>query len=122
MKTILLITLLTTSQFAHALSASELDCMARNVYHETRGLRKNDWLRVARVLLARKETFSRKHSYHAKSNNLCDLARSSEYTSRLAGPIKERKVFREIQQAVKAVHNGGKELFFTTKRGKMIYR
>lgn len=119
----MLIILLTTSQFAYAtrLSAAEADCMARNVYHEARGSKK-DWIRVAKVLLARKEKYDSKVRFHSKSNNLCDLARSREYSSKLFGKIRETKVFNAIKHSLSTIHSGGKELFFTSHNGKMRYR
>lgn len=124
MRTLIVIALLTTSQFANAshLSESEKDCLERNVYHEARGLSHKDWVRVAKVLLSRKKAFSKRHNFHAKSNNLCDLARSREYSSRIARPIRETKVFQKIRKALERVDNGGNELYFTSRRGKMYYK
>lgn len=122
MRTLTLIVLLTTSQFTYAISPAESECLARNVYHEARSLSRIDWLKVARVLLNRKLHYNEKRRFHAKSNNLCDLAQSREYTSRLTKPIKERKVYREIVKTMRYAKAGGKDLFFTTRKGKMIYR
>jgi hypothetical protein len=124
MKTLILIVLLTTSQFtlAASITSAEADCMARNVYHEARGLKKRDWIRVARVLLARKSAYSTSKRFHARSSNLCDLAKSKEYSSRLNKPIKEKKVYREIKDTLKGVSSGGHELYFTSRKGKMFYK
>lgn len=124
MKSLILIVLLTTSQFSNAsdttISEAERDCLVRNVYHEARGSKK-DWVRVAKVLLARKEKYG-KNKFHSKSNNLCDLARSREYSSILFGKVKEVKVFIEIKGRLSTIKRGGKELFFTSRHGKMRYR
>lgn len=125
MKAIVFIVLLTTSQFCTAsqggLTISERDCMVRNVYHEARGSKK-DWIRVAKVLLARKEKYQSGVKFHSKSNNLCDLARSQEYSSKLSGKIKEIEVFKDIKRSLSTLSRGGKELFFTSHNGKMRYR
>jgi hypothetical protein len=123
MRLFILFVLLTISQFTNAMTLSkhEKECMIRNVYHEARGLKKYHWIKVAKVLLARKKAYNQKIKFHAKSSNLCDLVKSREYKSHVKAPIKEKKVFKEITLTLQNVKEAGKNLYFASHGGRMYY-
>ena len=124
MKTLTLIVLLFTSQFAEAtLSSAEQRCLLLSTYHEARSLPEVDWLKVASVATNRKE-FYLKYGFGSKSGNLCDIVKSKEYTSRtkLHRPIKEVKLFSRMKKVLKSRKVSTKYLFFTSRKGVMYYR
>lgn len=119
-----LLSLVNNTVFAEGLTQEERICMERNVYHEARGLSSKDWVRVARVLLARKDAYRRGIKHGARSSHLCDIATSKEYSTRrsIRAKIAEKKVYAGIRKALRGVTSGGRELYFTSKNGKMRYR
>lgn len=102
------------------LKQSEKDCLARNVYHEMRSKPKNIRLIVANIALNRKKTWNKKQKFGAKSNHLCDIVKSKEYSSVTAGKIKEKEIYAKISQELMVSKLTGhtEALFFHTKDGK----
>ena len=123
-KSLLLIVLLFTSQFAHAITRSEFDCVVKSTYLEARSLDKNDWLKVANVSYNRSVHF-KEYNFGAKSKHLCDIIKSKQYTSRskLKSKIKEWDRYEEIRKTLLTNdwRHRTKALYFETKKGKMIY-
>jgi len=124
MKTLTLIVLLVTSQFTHAITASELDCVARSTYLEARSLPKQDWLKIANVAHNRSRLFKTYH-FGSRSSHLCDVVSSRQYTSHsnLHSKLQEAEVFREIKTTLqkgnwKTMTNA---LYFETKNRRMFY-
>lgn len=122
MKTLTLIILLTTSQFANALSKEEQHCLLLSTYHEARSLNEKDWLLVAQVAKNRKQ-FYRKYKFGSKSSNICDIVTSKQYTSRnkLKQTIKEPKLLLKIQKTLSNKQIKTNALYFTSKNNKMRY-
>ena len=124
MKTLTLIVLLFTSQFAHsALSSVEQRCLLLSTYHEARSLSETDWLKVASVATNRKE-FYEKYSFGSVSINLCDSVKSKQYTSSklLNKRIKEPQVLSKMRKVLQSKRIKTKYLFFTSRNGTMHYK
>lgn len=124
MKLITCLILLVTSQFSHAISASEQECVTRTVYHEARSLPQPHWIKVANVIYNRSKHFKTYH-FGSRSPHLCDVVRSPQFTSnkKLDSKILEPKVYQQIRKVVQAGNwqTNNNILFFETKKGKMIY-
>ena len=122
MKTLTLIILLTTSQFANALSKQEQHCLLLSTYHEARGLSEDDWLKVAQVAKNRQQ-FYKKYHFGSKSANICDIVSSKQYTSRnkLNNSIKEQKVFSRMQKVLTTKQAKTKALYFTSNKNIIRY-
>lgn len=124
MKTLTLLLLLVTSQFSHAISASERECVARTVYHEARSLPSIHWLKVANAIYNRSKHFKTYH-FGSRSAHLCDVVKSPQFTSnkKLGNKILEPKVYQQIRKVIQTgawqTHNN--ILFFETRKGKMKY-
>ena len=124
MKTLTLIVLLVTSQFAVAVpkvSAAELDCVTKSVYHEARSLKPIHWLKRANVAYNRKLDYANFH-YGASRSDLCAITRSKHYSSRrfLKKPIFEKKVYANIRHLLmtRNWYNITDALYFSdTKKG-----
>lgn len=126
MKTLTLIVLLVTSQFAFAtVSKAELTCVAKSTYHEVRSLSKKDWLKTANVAYNRQLMFENYH-FGAKSKHLCDIVKSKQYSSRskLKTTIKEKEIYEEIVKALQTNnwYNITKALYFTTTNNRVNYK
>lgn len=124
MRTLTLLVLLVTSQFSHALSASENDCVARTVYHEARSLPPTDWIKVANTIANRSKYYYKYH-FGSRSKHICDIVKSTQFSSNknLVSPIKEATVFKVIKHTLatsnwQTVTNA---LYFETVHGKMYY-
>lgn len=125
MKSLTIFMLLVTSQFSYALTPSESECLARNVYHEARGLSKLDWIKTANVAINRKKKFAKTtNTFGANSSNLCAIVKSREYTSRryFKQPIKEKEVYKEIKATLKRLPLVTNALYFTAIGKKHVYR
>jgi alpha-N-acetylglucosamine transferase len=127
MKSIVFLVLLTTTQYANALSAAEQDCLTKSLYHEGRSLTQKDWRRMTNVVLnrAKQRAKTSNHLFGAKSSNVCDIVKSREFTthSLLHHRIHEPKAYAQIKSFVKTGPKAtGKELFFSSFRGKMRFR
>jgi hypothetical protein len=129
MKAIVFLVLLTTTQYVGSkpLSPVEQDCLARSLYHEGRSLGARDWRRMSNVVLNRAvaRRKNRRKVFGARSGNVCDVVRSSEFTtrSRLLSRIREPKIYEKIRQFAKSVKEPtGHELFFSSTRGRMHYK
>ena len=123
MKTLTLIVLLTTSQFAHALTKSEQTCLALNIYHEGRSLPVKDWKKIASVAINRSKIFG-KYKFGAKSKHLCDIVKSNEYPShkKFKNKILEPKLYNKIFSFVRSNKTYVPNiLFFELKGTKHIY-
>jgi spore germination cell wall hydrolase CwlJ-like protein len=124
MKTLTLLVLLVTSQFSHAASAIELDCVARSVYHEARSLPKQHWIKVANVIQNRSKHY-KKYRFGSKSSHLCDIVKSNQFSSNrmLTTRIKEPEIYGEIRETLKRSNwkTTTNALYFETKKGQMIY-
>lgn len=122
MKTLTLIILLTTSQFANALSKQEQHCLLLSTYHEARSLSEDDWLKVAQVAKNRQQ-FYKKYHFGSKSANICDIVSSKQYTSRnkLNNSIKEQKVFSRMQKVLTTKQAKTKALYFTSNKNIIRY-
>jgi len=124
MKTLTLIVLLVTSQFANAtLSTAEQRCLLLSTYHEARSLSETDWLKVASVATNRKE-FYEKYGFGSKSSNLCDIVKSKQYTTSklLSKRIKEPKVLAKMKKILSSRRIKTNYLFFTSRNGVMRYK
>jgi hypothetical protein len=123
-KSLLLIVLLFTSQFTHAVTRSEFDCVVKSTYHEARSLGKKDWLKVANTAYNRSVHF-KEYNFGAKSKHLCDIVKSKQYSSssKLNNKIKEWDRYNEIRKVLLTNDwkHRTKYLYFETKKGKMIY-
>lgn len=126
MKTLTLIVLLFTSQFAIAnVTEEELICVAKSTYHEVRSLSEKDWLKTANVAYNRKLKFN-EYNFGAKSNHLCDIVKSRQYSSRhkLKYKLKERKLYEKIILTLKTKNwrTTTKAVYFTTTNKKVNYK
>lgn len=126
MKTLTLIVLLFTSQFAVAdITEEELICVARSTYHEVRSLSKKDWLKTANVAYNRKLKFA-EYNFGAKSSNLCDIVKSKQYSSRrlLKHKIREKELYEKIITTLRYENwqNTTKAMYFTTTNKKVNYK
>ena len=125
MKILTLIALLTTSQFAYAMSVSEQKCLTASIYHECRSEPKK-WLECGKVAVLRqshcKVGFS---DYGATSCHLCDIVKSSEYQTHrlLSKPKLERGVYSKIRALVASNNfTGGCYAYFSARRGNTTFR
>ena len=108
MKTLTLLVLLVTSQFAGAMT-KEQTCLAKNIYLEARGVSKKQWSYVASVALNRSKK---------QGKSLCEVVRSRQYTSSKLWnkPIKETDTYKKIEDFVLAgCFAKTKYMFFSTK-------
>ena len=117
-KTLLLITLLATSQFSHA-HHSTLHCVTESVYHEGRSLSKSGWLHIAAVIKHRSET-------KGYPKTMCGVVSSSQFTTnkKLYRRIKEPTVYKKIEAAIADNLHKLKtsDLFFSSNRkGRMRF-
>src|SRR5574343_966854 len=117
-KTLLLIILLATSQFAYS-HHSTLHCVTESVYHEGRSLSKPEWLHIAAVIKHRSET-------KGYPKTMCKVVSSRQFTThtRLYKPIKELKIDKKIEVVI--ANNLHKlktsDLFFSSNRkGQMRF-
>lgn len=122
MKTLLLIILLTTSQFSFAYSNNEIECLAKSTYLEGRSLNKTLWIEIAKVAVKRSKN---PHKYSSKSANLCDIVATKEYTSSklLHKPIKEKKIYAKILSTLQTTSlQNGKFTYFSSHRNKLKFK
>jgi hypothetical protein len=123
MKLLTCLILLVTSQFSHAVTASEQDCVVKSVYHEARSLPK-DWLKIANVAYNRSIRYQ-EYTFGAKSRHLCDIIKAGQYTSSIK--LRSKLLEPERYEAIKIALILGnwktvtKAIGFETKNHKMIY-
>lgn len=119
-KTLLLIVLLFTSQFANAITQTELTCVARSVYFEGRSLTKLEQRQIANVILNRSELHSKWH-FNAKSPHLCDIVKSKEFHSHVANKLREQNAYANILHMLQSKRwdNLTNAQYFTTKHNKL---
>jgi hypothetical protein len=125
MKTLTLIALLVTSQFTHAMSASEQQCLAASIYHECRS-EPEKWLECGRVAVLRQSHCKAGFSdYGASSCHLCDIVKSEQYqtSTLLSKPKLERVVYSKIKSfVIRNNFTGGRYAYFSARRGKTTFR
>lgn len=128
-KTFLFLTLLVLSRSSFALSTEET-CLAKSIYYECREeaiCKEQDWINVESVAYNRQLAWETWH-FGAKSDSLCDIVASREYTSYkfLAKEPAEKTVYLKIKAFLQVCHKHTEYLFFSTKgkgkHRKMIYR
>lgn len=119
-KTLTLIVLLFTSQFANAITQTELTCVARSVYFEGRSLTELEQRQIANVILNRSELHSKWH-FNAKSPHLCDIVKSKEFHSHVTHKLHEQNAYANILRMLQAKRwdNLTNAQYFTTKRNKL---
>ena len=119
MKTLTLIVLLTTSQFAYAMA--EDTCLARSIYFEARDQTPAIWGKVARVALNRKKLFK---EFKLSKQSLCTVVMSKDYTTRyliIRGKIKEKELYEKIKLFVKKGKFASSNVYYFSGKGKLHF-
>lgn len=126
-KTLTLIVLLFTSQFAYAniVTDKELICVAKSVYYEARGTNARWYLKIANVAYNRKLHFN-KHTFGSKSKDLCDIVSSAEYKTNtlLRNREKDIQTYNAIVEVLKTRnwYNIHDFLYFNATKHKLTLR
>ena len=117
-----LLALLTAQSALAGLTPAELDCVAKSTYFEARSKPPRDWEKTASVAVKRKQVYSKKQRFGAKSSNLCDIVTSKEYTTNIKLPIKEKEVYKEIKKVLSASSFPYNYLYFNHTKHTSTYR